>query len=360
MQLRKLSNGLRIAFSGSDVHNRVKRYDGWIDRDDDERDGPGYYNHAETVKEYYDLSNEFMVYGWGESLHFAPISPGERLEDSKIRHQRLMIERLELRDGMVVIDVGCGVGGPMRRVLREANVRVVGVNNNDLQLEKAKSLNAEAGLGHMVDYLSGSFMDMGALTDDTFDRGYAIESTCHAPDKAGAFAEIYRVLKPGALFWGQEMCLTGKFDPRNDRHQVLKEDLRRGIALRNIATMGEVDGALEATGVPDYRSQGPGCWGGQRDHSVVQAHGRPGRPRGQRTAQDPRGPQGPHRGFQSCRDPWFVPERVHGRPFHVGSYRQGLRRSWQGRNFHSPVLLPGPKALLGLRSCMRGVVKKGG
>ena len=39
------------------------------------------YDHTETVKDYYDLCNEFMVFGWGESLHFAPLSPDERLED---------------------------------------------------------------------------------------------------------------------------------------------------------------------------------------------------------------------------------------------------------------------------------------
>ncbi len=159
-----------------------------------------------------------------------------------------MIAKLELRQGMDVIDVGCGIGGPMRRVVREAGVRVVGVNSSEVQLEKAKQLNAEAGIDHMVDYLGCSFMDMGAIADDTFDRGYAIESTCHAPDKAGAFAEIYRVLKPGALFWGQEMCMTGKFDPDDNRHQDIKKELMHGIALKDIATMGEVDRALETAG----------------------------------------------------------------------------------------------------------------
>ena len=122
-------------------------------------------------------------------LHFAPLSPLESLEESKIRHQRLMMAKLELRQGMTVVDVGCGIGGPMRRIVREAGVRVVGVNNNEIQLEKAKALNAEAELDHMVEYLACSFMDIDAVADDTFDRGYAIESTCHAPDKAGAFAE---------------------------------------------------------------------------------------------------------------------------------------------------------------------------
>ena len=55
------------------------------------------YDHTETVGEYYDLCSEFMAFGWGESLHFAPLSPGETLEESKTRHQRLMIAKLELQ-----------------------------------------------------------------------------------------------------------------------------------------------------------------------------------------------------------------------------------------------------------------------
>ena len=248
MQLLTLYKGLKSAFSGSDVADRVQRFDGWIDRASAGSAGATGYDHTETVEEYYDLCGEFMVFGWGESLHFAPLSPRESLEDSKIRHQRLMIDKLELREGMTVIDVGCGVGGPMRRVVREAGVKVVGVNSNRIQLDKARTLNAEAGLDQLVDYLECSFMDMGSIADDTFDRGYAIESTCHAPDKVGAFAEIYRVLKPGALFWGQEMCMTDKFDHNDERHRAMKQDLMQGIALKDIATTDEVDGALKTAG----------------------------------------------------------------------------------------------------------------
>ena len=248
MQLLKLSKGLRAAYRERDVRRRVKRLDERTDMADVDDAGRVGYDHAETVREYYDLCSEFMVYGWGESLHFAPLSPGESLEESKVRHQRLMIAKLELQKGMTVIDVGCGIGGPMRRVVREAGVRVVGVNSSEVQLEKAKSLNAEAGVGHMVDYLACSFMDMADVADGTFDRGYAIESTCHAPDKAGAFAEIYRVLKPGALFWGQEMCMTDEFDPDDEGHRAIKEDLMHGIALKEIATMSEVNRDLETAG----------------------------------------------------------------------------------------------------------------
>ncbi len=248
MKFRELSNRLKAAYSGSNIARRVQDFNGWTDRASAENAGAESYDHTQTVKEYYDLCNEFMVFGWGKSLHFAPLSPRESLEDSKIRHQRLMIDKLELHEGMTVVDIGCGIGGPMRRVVREAGVRVVGVNINKIQLEEAKRLNAEAGLDHMVDYLECSFMDMSAVADDTLDRGYAFESTCHAPKKVDAFAEIYRVLKPGALFWGQEMCVTDKFDPDDNRHQAIKQELMHGIALKDIATMGEVNEALETVG----------------------------------------------------------------------------------------------------------------
>ena len=246
-QLRELSNALKASFDGSNVTHRVQDFEGWTNRVS-HQDSEGGYDHTQTVKEYYDLCSEFMVLGWGESLHFAPLSPGESLEDSKIRHQQLMISKLELSPGMTVVDIGCGIGGPMRRVAREAGVRVVGVNISEVQCNNAKRLNAAAGLDDMTDCLVCSFMEMSAIADKTFDRGYAIESTCHAADKVVAFAEIYRVLKPGALFWGQEMCMTDKFDPSDDRHRAIKRELMHGIALKEIATLREVNQALETAG----------------------------------------------------------------------------------------------------------------
>ncbi len=244
----RLSKSLWSVYRGWDVGSRVAHFEGRFDGmgqvDADDID----CYVAETVNEYYDLCSEFMQFGWGESLHFAPLTREESLEESIARHQRLMIERLELREGMVIVDVGCGVGGPMRRVARESGARVVCINNNAQQLEKARRINVETGLDDMAEYIECDFSDMSAIEPSSFDAGYAIESTCHAADKRRAFAEIHRVLKPGALFWGQEMCVTDRFDPGDRLHRTVKEELKLGIALKDIATFSEVNCALEAAG----------------------------------------------------------------------------------------------------------------
>ena len=243
-----LSKCLQGVHQGRDVSGRVARFHGWFDRMRQADAVGSNYDFTETVDEYYSLCSEFMQFGWNESLHFAPLTRDESLEESIVRHQRLMIEKLGLREGMVVVDVGCGVGGPMRRVARESGARVVCINNNEQQLEEARRRNIEAGLDDSAEYIKCNFMDMSAIEADSFDAGYAIESTCHAPDKERAFAEIYRVLKPGALLWGQEMCMTEKFDPDDSLHRTVKHELKLGIALKEIATFSEVNRALESAG----------------------------------------------------------------------------------------------------------------
>ena len=243
-----LSASLKRAYRDGNVSGRVARLSAWFDRSREAGPDSSSYDHTETVNDYYDLCSELMQFGWNESLHFAPLRPEETLEEAIVNHQRLMIERLRLHEGMRIVDIGCGVGGPMRRVARESGAKVVCLNNNKRQLEEAKRRNLKAGLDHKAEYIECNFMDMSTIEGNSFDAGYAIESTCHAPDKEGAFAEIFRVLKPGALFWGQEMCMTEKFDPDNSSHRAVKDKLMLGIALKDIATFSEVDRALEAVG----------------------------------------------------------------------------------------------------------------
>jgi len=66
-----------------------------------------------------------------------------------------------LREGMKVLDVGCGVGGPAREMVKFAGVDVVGLNNNDYQIERATRYAAREGLSNKLSFVKGDFMVRG-------------------------------------------------------------------------------------------------------------------------------------------------------------------------------------------------------
>src|SRR4051812_41276650 len=70
-----------------------------------------------------------------------------------IRHEMLLAHKLELKPGMIALDMGCGIGGPGRVMARFSEAKIIGLNNNDYQLGRAKALTAEQGLGHLCTYM---------------------------------------------------------------------------------------------------------------------------------------------------------------------------------------------------------------
>ena len=203
--------------------------------------------YASRVKAFYNLITDFCESGWGQSIHFAVMEPGVPFEESIANHEYFLGEAIGLRPGMKVLDVGCGVGGPQRSLARKFGASIVGLNISEYQLGKCSVYNSEAGLDHLCSVLHGDFLDIPA-EDGSFDAAYHIEAICHAPDKAAAHAEIFRVLRPGAIFVGYDMCMTPLYDSGNPEHRELKEVNEYILALPEIASFTEADDSLRAVG----------------------------------------------------------------------------------------------------------------
>ena len=63
-----------------------------------------------------------------------------------------------LKEGMRTLDVGCGVGGPAREIVKFTGANVVGFNNNDYQIERATRYAAKEGLSDKLSFTKGDFM----------------------------------------------------------------------------------------------------------------------------------------------------------------------------------------------------------
>ena len=196
---------------------------------------------------YYDLVTDFYEFGWGRSFHFAPRVPGESFKASLARHEHYLAHVLGLKPGMVVADLGCGIGAPLLEIARFSGAKIVGVNSNAYQLEKARKLTEEADLTHQAEFMHGDFLHVDA-PDNSFDAVYAIEATCLAPDKPSIYGEVFRLLKPGACFANYEYCMTDRFDPEDPLHLKLKADIELGGGLLEIDDRQTVDDALRSVG----------------------------------------------------------------------------------------------------------------
>ncbi len=203
--------------------------------------------YTTMVNQFYDLVTEFYERGWGKSFHFAPRWNDESFKDSIVRHEHYLALRLELGRGSRVLDVGCGVGGPMREIARFTGASVDGINNNAHQIAKLREYNRAARLDGRCRGIKADFMAL-PLPDAAYDAAYAIESTCHAPDKSVVFGEVHRVLAPGGLFAGYEWCVTDDYDPASDVDRSLKHRIEVGDALPDLATFTDVRLALEKAG----------------------------------------------------------------------------------------------------------------
>lgn len=204
-------------------------------------------NYSDMVNKYYDLATSFYEFGWGESFHFAPRWKGESLKESIKRHEHFLALQLGLKRGMKVLDVGCGIGGPLREISRFSLVSITGLNNNEYQVTRGNELNRLAGLVNSCNFIKADFMKM-PFPDNTFDAIYAIEATCHAPDALGCYKEIYRVLKPGQCFAAYEWCMTDNYNPNNESHKKIKAEIEIGDGLPDIRSTHQCLDAVKQVG----------------------------------------------------------------------------------------------------------------
>lgn len=74
------------------------------------------------------------------------------------RHEHYLAHTMGIKENMRVLDVGCGVGGPAREICKFTGANIVGLNNNDYQIERATKYAQREGLAHKLSYTKGDFM----------------------------------------------------------------------------------------------------------------------------------------------------------------------------------------------------------
>jgi sterol 24-C-methyltransferase len=203
------------------------------------------------VNSFYDLVTDFYEWGWGQSFHFAPRLIGETFEESILRSEHYLALRANIHPNDKVLDVGCGVGGPMRNIQQFTGADITGVTINQYQVSVGNQYCAQKGVDQKCRSVQGDFQKLGEKFEpESFDAAYAIEATCHSPDRSVCFKGVNHCLKKGGLFVGYEWVVLPErgYDSSNPEHVRVKEGIEVGNGLPTLATTQEVLSSLEDAG----------------------------------------------------------------------------------------------------------------
>ena len=108
------------------------------------------------------------------------------------------VERIAApRPGELVLDLGCGIGGPGRYLADRFGCRVVGVDLLPVRIDAARAL-AERARCERVEYHLGDATALG-FGAASFAQVWILDASIHIRDKRALFGEIARVLRPGGM-----------------------------------------------------------------------------------------------------------------------------------------------------------------
>jgi cyclopropane-fatty-acyl-phospholipid synthase len=139
--------------------------------------------------------------------------------ESQERKLDLLADAMQLREGMRIMDVGCGWGGPLVYLSTKYGVRGVGLTLSSLQKAAAEERIARHGAdvtiveSHWKDYVD----------DEPFDVIYTDEVIVHFFDLGDFFKKVYGMLRPGGRMVNKELHLV------NARHS----DMTRAMSFIN-------------------------------------------------------------------------------------------------------------------------------
>jgi len=160
-----------------------------------------YSEVVETARAYYNSTDadSFYFHIWGgEDIHIGLYeSDDEPIANASRRTVHRMAERAgEINPATRILDLGAGYGGSMRYLAEHFGSQCVALNLSEVENERNRRMNIEAGLDRNVQVVDGDFTALD-FNDEAFELVWSQDAFLHSGDRAKVCAEAVRVLKPG-------------------------------------------------------------------------------------------------------------------------------------------------------------------
>jgi tocopherol O-methyltransferase len=149
--------------------------------------------------------------------------------------------------GDVIVDAGCGIGGPAIFLAQRFGCRVIGVNISELQLEIAKRKLKQAGLAHLIDFRYGDCSQNIPLDDSSANAIVNIESACHYSNRPAFVRECVRILKVGGRLAACDWVASDRIS--SDLYKEFIQPVCDAWSLKSLETPDSYRGLLKTEGL---------------------------------------------------------------------------------------------------------------
>ena len=122
------------------------------------------------------------------------------------------VQMIDFTSAMRVLDVGCGIGGPVRYIANKFGCHVTGIDLTEEFCRAATMLTQRCALSDRVNFVRGNVLDL-PLSDGSFDLVWCQNVTMNIEDKARLYGEVHRVLRPDGRFTSTEYTAGPVGDP---------------------------------------------------------------------------------------------------------------------------------------------------
>lgn len=110
------------------------------------------------------------------------------------------IAGLCLSPGGLLVDLGCGRGGPGLWLARALSARLIGIDFSATAIELAGRRAADFGLANRVEFRHAT-LEHTTIDDQTADAIVSVDALPFATDRTAALCEARRILRPAAAWW---------------------------------------------------------------------------------------------------------------------------------------------------------------
>ena len=215
---------------------------------------------------YYSVLNHLCAIGEVEKMYIPPLmDENVGVFDNQLLFEQKMTRDLDLPPNSKVLDVGCGRGRIAAHVSRLSGAHVFGINIDNDQIDNARLNAVSSGLEHKLTFSVNNFNDPFPFPDEYFDGLYQVQVLTYAKDKEALFAEMFRVLKPGAKLSFLDWVKLPAYDEDNAHHRHLISRVKPLIGAVDTPTPEELSSVLERVGFKVTLSQDASVSGHQAD-----------------------------------------------------------------------------------------------